>query len=175
MVFNFRNRKLLSLTQPRCQLSGCPQVLRLVAVRLSIRTEWNCLESPSCLWWVISPLGLRRIVLFLPAISADLLQFTSLPAGPLLSCSFLPGTIPVRLVPKALPLEALWAWGGYSAVHHGQPLEIKYDTSPFWMVLCLFPSRSFFLFIFWTWMATSCDDSGSLFVFCPVPKFHNSC
>ena len=61
----------------------------------------------------------------------------------------------------------------YSAVHCSQQLKI-------WYISCLsdpmsIPSLNFLLLIFWTWMVASCDDSGSLFVFCSVPKFPNSC
>ena len=115
--------------------------------------------------------GLWRMVLFLPDISADLLQFISLPGGPFLYGSSLPDTISIPLLPKGLPQGSVSH--GYSAVHCSRQLKIWHFS--FLNDPMSIPSLNFFYLIFWTWMAASCDDSGSLFVFCSIPKFPNSC
>ena len=66
--------------------------------------------------------GLWRMVLFLPDISADLLQFISLPGGPFLYGSSLPDTISIPLLPKGLPQGSVSH--GYSAVHCSRQLKI---------------------------------------------------
>ena len=51
--------------------------------------------------------GLWTMGLFLPDISADLLQFIALPGGPFLYGSSLLHTISIPLLPKVIPLKAL--------------------------------------------------------------------
>ena len=133
------------------------------------KTEWNWPESPSHLWWVISSLW-------------DFGGWFSFSQTSLLTFCNLSRSFSLRQLSARHHLNSLTAQSApsqssvsrsYSAVHCSQQLKI-------WYISCLsdpmsIPSLNFFLLIFWTWMVASCDDSGSLFVFCSVPKFPNSC
>ena len=79
--------------------------------------------------------GLWTMGLFLPDISADLLQFIALPGGPFLYGSSLLHTISIPLLPKVIPLKALWVVVTQQCIAAS---KLKFDTSPFWMILCLF-------------------------------------
>ena len=136
------------------------------------KKDWVKLAWVSILFMVghLMSVGLWRMVLFLPDISADLLQFAwtrwSFSLWQLST-----DTISIPLLPKVLPLKALWVMVTQQCITAS---NLKLDTSPFWMVLCLFHLWTFSYSSFglvWQLLVMILGPSLS----CSIPKFPNSC
>ena len=110
-------------------------------VKKKKKTEWNWLESPSHLWWVIS--SLWDFGGWFSFSQTSLLTFCNL--SPCLVVLFSMAALyqtPSQFLyyPKG-SLKALWVMVTQQCTAAG---NLKFDTSPFWMILCLFHLWTFF-------------------------------